>query len=345
MRILFLLLFSISTLFSSEREKLLNVVAGQWIAHGVYTATKLDIASHLYEGSKSVEHLARVTNSDEEHLYRLLRLLASEGIFKEEPGRKFSNSKASKLLSEKHPESLRYLILFYSDEMSPAFAKLPQCVQKGIPAFELTYQKPVFSYFEKNGESASLFNTAMREKSKLVINSCIEAYNFKKFSTIYDIGGGTGHFLYTLMNKYPHMRGLLFETPSVAKEARAKLKAFEKRCGIVSGDFFKNVPADGQAYLLKSVIHDWDDVSALKILKKCHSAMREDAKLVIIEPLISPKKGRDYAKAVDLLMMTITGGQERSEADFRYLLRQGGFSIDSITKTDTEFVVIQASKI
>lgn len=327
MRILFLLLFCLSTLFSSEREKLLNVATGQWVTHGVYAATKLDIASHLFDGSKNIGHLAQATNSDEDSLYRLLHLLASEGIFKEEPGGNFSNTEASSLLSDKHPESLRNLILFYSDELSPALAKLPNCIRDGSPTASIATNK-----------------TAALEKSKLIDRSCIDSYNFQKFSTIYDIGGGSGQFLMNILSKYPHMRGLLFELSSAAKEARAELKAYEKRCGIVSGDFFKSVPADGQAYLLKSILHDWDDSSALKILEKCHSAMRSDAKLVIIEPLISPVHGPDYAKAMDLLKIATSEGNERTEADFRYLLQKSGFSIDSITKTETEFVVIQASK-
>ncbi|NGX47086.1 MAG: Multifunctional cyclase-dehydratase-3-O-methyl transferase TcmN, partial [Chlamydiae bacterium] len=288
MRYLFLFLTSISLLFSSEREELLNIVSGQWIAQGVYTAAKMDVAGHLLNGTKSIEQLAELTSSDEDNLYRLLRMLASVGIFTEKPGRNFSNTNTSAILAEKHPQSLRSLILFYSCEMSRSFDKLDQCVQRGTPAFELTFQKPVFEYFRDNPSSAKLFNEAMKEKSQLVVASCLEAYNFGKFSTVYDIGGGIGLFLTELLQKYPRMRGLLFELPEVISEAKPHLKNFGQRCGMIAGDFFKNIPPDGDAYLLKSVIHDWDDDNAVKILRKCHSTMQRNAKLLIVEPLIAP---------------------------------------------------------
>lgn len=176
------------------------------------------------------------------------------------------------------------------------------------------------------------------------MDSCLGAYDFRKFSTVYDIGGGTGHFLIGLLQKYPRMRGLLYELPEVIAEAKPHLKNFGQRCGMIAGDFFKNIPPDGDAYLLKSVIHDWDDDSAMKILRKCHSTMQRNAKLLIVEPLIAPANQKDYAKCMDVLMMAVTGGKERNEADFRYLLLQAGFKIDSITRTETEFVIIQASK-
>lgn len=347
MRFLFFLLAIASFLFpkASDREALLDIVASEWIAHGVYTAAKLDVAEHLLEGEKNVELLASLTRCDEESLYRLLRMLSSRGIFKEGSSRNFSNTEISSLLASKHPQSLRALILFYGSEISHCFSKLEGCIRKGAPAFELTFQKPVFEYFRDQPLSAKLFHAAMQEKTKVVVASCLHAYDFGKFSTIYDIGGGTGHFLYTLLKKYPKMRGLLLERPEVISEAKPHLEEFGERCGLMAGDFFKNIPPDGEAYLLKSVLHDWDDENALKILHKCHAAMRKDAKLFIIEPLIAPSNEKDYAKCMDVLMMAITGGKERDEFDFQYLLQQTGFKVVSITRTETEFAIIQAAKL
>lgn len=164
MRYFFLFLTSISLLFSSGREELLNIVSGQWIAQGVYTSAKIDVAGHLLDGTKSIELLAELTNSDEDNLYRLMRMLASVGVFEEKPGRNFSNTNTSALLAEKHPQSLRSLILFYGSEMRQSLDNLDQCVRRGTPAFELTFQKPVFEYFRDNPSSAKLFNEAMKEK-------------------------------------------------------------------------------------------------------------------------------------------------------------------------------------
>lgn len=343
----FIFLILISTACFSQtkhREKLLDIVAGEWIAQSVYTATKLNVADHLLSGPKSVEHLASLTNSDEENLYRLLRLLSSVGIFKEGANKSFGNTETSVMLSHNHPQSLRHLILFYSREMSKSFSHLDGCIQKGVPAFELTFQKPVFEYFRDHQNSSDLFNAAMREKSRLVIQSCLSMYDFGKYTTVYDIGGGTGLFLQALLAKFPNMRGLLLDVPSVVSQAKSELEPYVKRCGFVAGDFFSEIPSDGEAYLLKSVIHDWDDGSALKILRKCYGAMRREAKLLIVEPILETTEGKNYAKCMDVLMMAVTGGKERTEEDYRFLLKEAGFKVDSITHTDTEFAIIQASK-
>jgi len=343
MRYLILFLTSVSLLFSTEREDLLNVVSGQWIAQGVYTAAKMDVAGHLLNGTKSIEQLAQVTNSDEDSLYRLMRMLASAGIFNELPGQNFANTPSSALLAEKHPQSLRTLVLFYNSEINQSFDNLDQSIKRGIPAFDLTFQKSIFEYFRDNPAAAKLFNEAKKQKSGLVATSCIGSYNFGKFSTVYDIGGGAGLFLDALLQKHPRMRGLLFEQPAVIAEAKPQLETFGQRCGLIAGDFFKTIPPDGDAYLLQSVLHDWDDLNAVKILKQCSSAMKKGAKLLIIEPLMRPANEKDYAKCIDLLTMAVTGSKERTEEDFHYLLQQAGFRIDSITRTETEFVVIQAS--
>jgi len=347
MKTLILLLTCSSLLFSAEksaeREKILSVVAGEWVAHGVYTAAKFDIATHLANGPKSISELARLTGCNEENLYRLMRFLASSDIFYEEKNRVFSNSESSALLAQNHPESLRSLVLFYSGEMSRSFDQLANCVKEGKTAFELTYQEPLSNYFKGHPTSANQFNEAMKDKSQMVISSCLNVYDFGKFTKVYDIGGGVGQFLSAILNKHPSTRGLLFEVPAVVKAAEPNLKTFGQRCGLIAGDFFKGVPSDGEAYLLKSVIHDWSDADALKILNQCHQAMPSKGTLVLVEPIISEDNA--YAKSMDVYMMAITGGKERTRKDFETLLKKGGFKIESISQTDTEFAIIEAKKI
>ena len=348
MRYLLLFLFMTTTTFAApkhnERESLLSIVSGEWIAQGLFTATKLDIASHLMAGEKSVSNLAKITGSNEENLYRLMRLLASKGVFHEGKDRCFSNSAASELLSRQHPRSLRSLILFYSDEMSDAIRYAFDTVKEGKPGFELAYGQPVIAFFKDHPQSLELFNRAMREKSELVTTSCLQAFHFGKFKSIYDIGGGTGHFLSAILKSNERLRGLLFDTPEVIASGKANLEVFGKRCATIAGDFFKEVPVDGEAYLLKSVIHDWNDAKSVQILKKCRAAMKRSSKLLIIEPLITGANQPEYAKSMDLLMMTVTGGKERTEEDMQNLLQEAGFKIESITPTETEFVIIQASR-
>lgn len=347
MKTLLILLTFTSLLVSAEksveRQKVLSLVAGEWIAHGVYTAAKFDIASHLLDGPKSIEELAVLTGCNEDNLYRLMRFLASVDLFREEVNRHFANTETSALLAQNHPESLHSLVLFYSGETSRSFDQLSTCVKEGKAAFDITYQQPVFAYFKDHPNAGKRFNDAMKEKSQIITTSCMAAYDFGKFSKIYDIGGGTGHFLTALLKKNTSMRGLLFDVPAVIKEAQPNLKSFGERCGVIAGDFFKNIPNDGEAYLLKSVIHDWNDADALKILNKCHDAMSSRATLVLIEPIIS--NVNPYSKCMDVYMMAITGNKERTKTDFEALLKKAGFRVESVTQTDTEFAIIEAKKL
>jgi len=326
------------------REKLLSLVAGEWITRSIYTAAELDIAGYLMEGPKNVRELAKATETNEEHLYRLLRLLASQGIFQEGENRIFTNTKASEFLAKDHQLSLRSLVLFYKEEMSQSWSQLSDCIKEGKPAFDLKVGKSAFNYFRENPKAAAHFNAAMKEKSKTVIASCIKSYDFSKFESVYDIGGGTGHFLTALLKTYPNMYGTLYELPEVISAAKTSIVNFE-RCTLLSGDFFQKIPEDGDAYLLKSVLHDWTDKAAVKILKKCHEAMKDEARLLIVEPFMNSANQKDAAKIMDVYLMVTTGGRERTLQDFRNLLEQAGFSIVSTTPTDTEFYIMEACKI
>lgn len=343
---LFFLIIATSALFCREapRETLLNMIGGEWVAKSIYTAAELDVAGHLLRGPKNVEELAQLTKTDTESLYRLLRLLSSVGVFYEGINRTFTNTPSSELLAKDHPQSLRTLALFYSEEMSQSFERLTDCVKTGKPAFDLAFEQPVFSYLKKHPQAASRFNTAMREKSQSVIASCLKACDFSRFKTVFDIGGGMGHFVAAILRAHPNVHGALYELPEVVSAARSSLETFVPRCTLISGDFFDKVPEQGDVYLLKSVLHDWTNEDALIILKNCHAAMSEKSKLIIIEPMMVASNQKEYAKYMDVFMMAITGGSERTQDEFKILLNQAGFTIESITPTETEFYIIEACK-
>jgi hypothetical protein len=272
--ILFALLTVSSIVFSqSPREELLETVAGEWKAKCLYAAVRLDIASHLSKGPKSTQELSHLTGVHEDRLYRLLRLLSSQGIFKEEQDRLFSNTATGAVLAKEHPESLRELILFYSQEMSGSWDGIDVCLKEEKPAFDAVYGKPVFDYFREHPKSAKLFNSAMREKTRAVIAACMNVYDFSASESICDVGGGTGHFLAALLDTYPHLKGSLFEVPKVIDAAQPLLGKFQPRCDLIAGNFFEKFSVNAKSYLLKSVLHDWNDRDALNILKHCHAAM------------------------------------------------------------------------
>ena len=333
-----ILVVSLFANVDEAREKLLLQLSGEWVSRGLYVVNKLNIADFLNEGPKSSEELARLAGCDESHLNRLMHMLASNGIFEELEPHFYANSESSALFVSSNPSKLKSIAQFYGEEVHRSLDALLPCVEKGKTAFNLVYQQPVFLYFRDNPERLQLFQAAMREKSKAVIESSIEVYPFGKYEKVYDIGGGNGAFLRALKNKYPDMKGILFELPEVI--ADVKTNDFE----LVEGDFFKSIPEGGDLYFMKSIIHDWNDEKALAILKNCHKAMKEESRLLIIDAVLMPKEGSVYANAMDILMMTMAGGKERYYSEFESLLKESGFKIENVYKTSTEFSIIQVKK-
>ncbi|MCI5051827.1 MAG: hypothetical protein MRY21_01660 [Simkaniaceae bacterium] len=334
------LLLILTSLHSNEnRQKLLNIFAGEWLARASYVAAKLEIADHLGSEIKTIHELSDLTSSDPQSLYRLMRLLASHDIFTEHPKQSFSNNATSHLLQKEGPDSLHAIALFYGEDMHDSWDNLLPCIEQGKPAFELTFNKPVFRYFKENPKRAQLFQKAMKSKTKSVINSTLATYDFNQFEHICDVGGGYGHFLNALLTQYPSLRGTLFELPEVAK-TMSKHTPFQT----LSGDFFQSVPCHSDAYILKSVLHDWNDDQALQILRNCTASMHEKSKLLIIEVVLLPGDQSKYANCMDLLMLAVTGGKERSLMEFERLFDQSDLKLTKIYQTETEFSILEVVK-
>lgn len=339
--------FFLASLEKSEaaREKLLMLLSGEWVTRGIYAATELGIADHLLDGPKTVNELSLLTETEELSLKRLLKMLVSFGIFDEENEDHLINTELSLLLAKKHPESLFSLSLFFGEEIHDAWDAIVPSLKLNTPAFELTHQKPVFTYFKENPLRASLFQDAMRQKSQAVIQSAIASYDFKKFRTIYDIGGGYGQFMLALLKDNSNLKGMIFDLPEVIETLKIRFPYLESpRCEFMAGNFFESIPEGGDAYLLKSVLHDWDEEKSEKILSKCYEAMTEKSRLLIIETILLPKDRSRYANCMDMQMMMITGGKERTSEAFKEMLEKAGFQIVDIYPTATEFSIIEAKK-
>lgn len=360
-RIIFVVLLASSVMFNAEakslstpsqqsnediaREKLLTFLAGDWIARGIYVATKLEIADYLLNGPKSAEELASLSQSNPDALNRLLRLLSSIGIFDELDEGVYGNNAISLMLSKNNSSSLNALIKLYGEEIHTSFDQLLASVKSGTPAFDLHYKQPVFQYFKDHPDTAMLFQQAMREKSKGVIQSAVNAYDFSRFQKVYDIGGGHGHFLLALLKHYPKMKGGLFDLPEViAINSKNNPQLKNERVELIAGDFFASIPKGADAYLLKSVLHDWDDEKSHKILKNCHEAMSAESRLLIVEVVLLPKHESVYAKCVDVLMLNVVGGKERTLSSFEQLLHRAGFTLVGVYPTSTEFSILEARK-
>lgn len=328
-----------------SRENLLLLLSGEWVSRALYVVTKLEIADYLQDGPKSIQEIATFAQSNSESLHRVLHMLAGFGIFEEQDNGVFMNNDASSLLAKSNPDSLHALSIFYGEDIHTSWDQLLKSVNTGTPAFQLAFKQPVFSYFKENPAKAALFQDAMKEKSTAVIKSSLSSYNFGQFGSIYDIGGGYGQFMLAILGKHPHLNGMVFDLSEVIDSIpKRNPQIVTNRCQLRAGDFFSSIPKGGDAYLLKSVLHDWDDAKAEKILKNCHEAMNVNSRLLIVEVVLLPKDQSVYANCMDLLMLAITGGKERSLASFEKMLEKSGFALERVYPTSTEFSVLEAVK-
>ncbi len=293
-------------------------------------AAELGIADLLATGAKSAEELAQGTATHAASLYRLLRALASLGIFRESEAGAFENTTLSEPLRSEVPGSLRdYVIFAPNDSNVRAWMRLESVVRSGEPAFAAANGADSWDYFAEHPELAERFNSAMSNASALAGPMIAFGYDFSPFRTLVDVGGGEGRLLATILEVYPNLRGAVFDLPTVAESARELLRAqgLEERAEVVSGDAFASVPAGFDAYIMSSVLHDWSDEKALVLLENCRAAIPDHGKLLIFDAIIPPGNDPHPAKWVDLQMMVALGGRERSAEDFRRLLEQAGFEL------------------
>ena len=327
------------------RNDILKIMSGEWLARACYVAVKLEIAEILDSGLKTIQELALLTRNHEESLYRLLRVLTCTGIFIENDNRTFCHNAVSALLSSKHPDTLKHLVLFYAEIVPQAWDHLLPSVTTGVPAFQIATNMSQFEWGKAHPEKGDIFQKAMKEKSKAVAQSCLEVYDFSPFKTMCDLGGGYGHFMMALLSKYPHMHGIVFELPEVIQAIIAQQGSkLNERCELVAGDFFKQVPEHVDAFLMKSVLHDWNDADSIAILKNCHRVLPHAGRVFLIEVVLADKQ-HSFPYCMDLLMMAVTGGKERTLQEWHNLLFQGGFELVKIIPTETEFSVIEAKKL
>jgi len=228
-----------------------------------------------------------------------------------------------------------------------AFGELLYSVRTGKVAFDKVYGLPIFDYLGQHPEQAGLFDETMVGVHGRETAAMLAAYDFSGIRVLADIGGGNGSVLTTVLQKHPDMRGILFDLPGVAERARAKLEAagLTDRCRVVGGSFFESVPGDADAYLLRHIIHDWDDARATRILQHVHRAMAADGKLLVVESVIPPGNEPSFGKSLDLAMLVLPGGEERTADEYRRLYETAGFRLTGIVPTTAGVSVIDGRKV
>ncbi len=328
------------------QQQVIRVIQGYIGSAALYTATRLGVADHLAGGARDVAELARLCGVQEDGLYRVLRLLASLGIFAEQPSRRFALTSAARLLRKDTPGSLHGIAAFLPDPMHfRVYANLAPSLSGHVPAVELTLGEPVFEYLAKHPDYSEIFNAAMTSLSAAAAQAAIEAYDFGRFDTIVDVGGGHGELLLSILRACPAVRGIVAELGHVAEGARARIEAagLAARCQAVACDFFESVPPGGDAYLLKLILHDWDDEHAVRILQAIARAMGErHAVLCVLESGIADGPEPSHGKFVDIEMLAFTGGRERTVSEFRALFARAGFELTRVVPTRSPTSVVEA---
>ncbi len=301
---------------------------GFWQSRALAVAAELKLADVLADGPVSLDELAHRTGAHAPSLYRLLRALESVGIFSQVSPGVFANTPGSECLRKDHPESLWAFVraeLSAGGGFYEAWTGLHGSVKSGRSAFEQAYGYSFWEFSEKNPAVGAIFNDAMNEIRKLTAPAITDAYDWSKFPVIVDIGGGLGGQLVDILKNFPSCRGILFDRPEAV--ARAISHA---RMEHVAGDFFKSVPGDADAYILRGVIHDWPDAQALALLGKLRESMKKGAKVVILEEVIPETPEFTFGKWLDLVMLTCPGGRERTEGEYRELLSAAGFQLEEV---------------
>ena len=327
---------------------LYQLATGHYISRALFVAATLGIADLLKDGPCSYSELAQSTGTHAPSLIRLMRLLASAGVFTEKENGNFGLTPVGECLRTGVPGSSRAMVMLFSgNRVQESWKDLEYCVRTGEPAYRRRGVTDPFLDPLRTPEEEASFDAAMADFTRLAAVAVASVYDFTHFTTLVDIGGGHGALMIGILKANPPLRGIVFDQPAAAERANVQLaqNGLSERCQAIGGDFFKEVPAGGDAYILKHVIHDWGDDRAVAILRNCHKAMTPNGKLLIVEGVypscIDQSAESRGAAANDVNMLVSTGGRQRSEAEFRSLYHAAGFKLTRIVPTAARVSVIE----
>lgn len=327
--------------------QMLQIMSGFWISRCVYVLAKLGIADLIKDQSKTVDELATATGAHAPSLFRVLRAVASIGVISQDDQNRFGATPLSDTLrSDVHGSLRAFAMTELGEEHYPAWGELLHSVRTGGIAFEKAFGQPVWEFFANHPDNAKIFNDAMSGMTAQANEALHAAYDFANIKKIMDVGGGHGGLIASILQKNPEMRGVLFDSPQVIEGAKASVETsgVADRCDLVGGDFFQSVPSGADAVILKWIIHDWNDEQSVGILKKCHRALPDNGKLILVEAVVPATSEPHFSKFIDLNMLVMTGGRERTEAEFRKLYEDSGFTLTRVVPTESPFSVIEGRK-
>jgi hypothetical protein len=329
----------------SAQQAILRISRGFEVAQCLLVAAQLGLADLLKDGPQSCEELARQTATNRDALQRLLRALVSMDVLAETDSGMLQLTPLAVCLQSAAPNSLRDFLLLRAEVDYACWGQLLYSVRTGKSAFEQVFGMTRYAYQQEHPDVGRLFDRAMADLAIMHHAAILAAYDFAPFAQVVDVGGGQGSLMATLLQRYPDLRGMVFDQAATIAQAQGTLAyaGVLDRCELATGDFFAAVPAGADAYILKQVLHNWDDDHVQTILRNCRQAMAPDGKIVVIERVITPG-GNLHSHLVDLRMMVVTdSGRTRTEIEFRNLLVAAGFTVNRIIPTTSGLSIIEGA--
>jgi len=319
-----------------------QVFGGSWITQGIWVAAELGIADLLAQGPLTAQELAERTRSNSDALYRVLRALASAGVFGQDELGRFALMPIGNILRSDVPGSQRAFSIMMGAEFHTTWGELLHTVQTGEQGFRKGFSMTFFEYMTKYPERHSIYDAAMQGIHGIETVPMLDAYDFGEFRTVADIGGGNGSALAAILERHPGMQGILFDLPAVAERARRFITdaGLSGRCLIEGGDFFSSVPAGADAYVMRHIIHDWEDSDAITILRNCREAVNAGGRILVVEMVIPPGNEPGFGKWLDLMMMLV-GGRERTEEEYRLLFSAAGLTLHRVVPTASDVSILE----
>ena len=326
--------------------QLLRLVLGLFVSRALAVAAELNVADLLKEGPLSLQELAARTGSNPDALYRMLRALAAVGVFEARADRCFANNELSTPLRADVPRSVRANALWFSDVSGwTAWGRLDHSVRTGKPAFEEAFGTDLFTWLEGHASSFTAFQQAMTGLSSASGSAVAAAYDFSTVSELVDVGGGQGTLLSLIIDHVPGLKGILFDRPEVIQSAGDVLKAagHAGQIQVIAGDFFESVPTGADAYIMKHILHDWDDDHCIRLLSNCRQAMAPGGRVLIVDFVLSEGPESIITQLIDLEMLVMTrGGRERTEQEYSSLLASAGLDLTRLIPTQSPVSVLEA---
>jgi len=324
-------------------EQLMQMMTGYWVSRSLQVAAKLGIPDMLQDRPLTAAEIAAEQNLHELSVYRLMRALSGVSLFEEDEDGRFHLTELSEMLTSDHPNSLRKLAIVFGEETYRSWVELAHSLKTGETGFRRVFGEDLFPYLEQNPEIGRDFGEAMTDYVGQIHQGVLQTYDFGDTQVLADIGGSHGTLLSLLMRRYSHLRGILFDQQHVIDNAQGIMAPdLLERCELVAGDFFEAVPAGADTYILSSIVHDWDEPRILRLLGNIHDVIPEDGKLLIVETVLKERNQPDFGKLMDLTMLAVTGGRERTAAEYETLLAQANFRVTNVISTQSPGSIVEA---